>query len=117
MPPAAGLHNEELLLLDPIWQSHFPGESFTPNDGRVGVIAVFKRFFEAEGRELLPRNAATAVVPSHVVVDFEKLCQLAPIGDFQTALHNQPKDVLGCLGIAMALVSGLLCGNLAVWAE
>lgn len=101
--PAIGLQNEELLLLDPIWQSYFPGEAFTPNDGRVGVIAVFRHFFQEAGAELLPRLGA-GVTPSHVAIDFDKLCQLAPIGDFQTALHNQPKDVLGCLGIAIALV-------------
>lgn len=102
--PSAGLLNEELLLLDPVWQDYFPGETFTPNDGRVGVIAVFKHFFEGVGRELLPEKL-TGALPSYIAIDFDRLCELAPIGDFQTALHSQPKDVLGCLGIAMALVS------------
>jgi DNA helicase MCM8 len=95
-----------------IWPRYFPLDKPGPFTGstkdiRVSIIETFYSVFLKDDRIPSPDCDWAHRPDSLVYLDVQELAAAVPIPDFVTALRSKPREIIGCIGIALSLVARL----------
>jgi hypothetical protein len=102
-----------------LWSFFFPksasGNDFDPNDKLLRVVDLFYTFFGSiEGQKLICEDiddqsncssTSTKRRPSEFIrFDIQQIQATISLPDFVSTLRSKPKEVIGCIGIAISII-------------
>ena len=97
------MNQQDKELLSRLWPRYFPKDKFWGDDKRIGAVEMFIAFFQSEsGKELVPANITCDVLS--VEIDIPSMQRALPFSDFVSMLQTRPKEVIGCIGIALSII-------------
>jgi DNA helicase MCM8 len=93
-----------------IWPRYFPLDrpgSFngSTKDVRISIIETFYSVFLKDDRIPSLESDWAQRPESLVYFDVQELASAVPIPDFVTVLRSKPRELIGCIGIALSLVA------------
>ena len=104
------LNEEDKLVLKELCPRYFPQEkrgnlNDSNKDGRIGVVELFMTFFTQKGNPELYLHFDEWNSDGSVPFDVKDLEDAAIFPDFVESLCRQPREVCGCLGLALSLLA------------
>lgn len=84
--------------VQPLWSKFFPKDPFFPDDKRLAAIHFFSNFFLNNADILRRTDDSTSSY-----FNLSELQKRMAFDDFLSTLQSRPKEVIGCIGIALNL--------------
>ena len=101
-------------LVSSLWKNYFPKVEFDEYDKLIDVVKLFYDYFESSNgnKVLLGHNNQTILhlynawntSPIYVTIHIPSVQKSIALPDFKDILLIRPKEVIGCIGIAVSLV-------------
>jgi len=97
-------NSAEYEWIKELWPVFFPKLELHPAEKLLVVINIFYKFFlSKQGRPLISSHGLPQ--KDFVYIDIPTLHQLMALPDFMDMLVSKPKDVIGCISIAVSLIN------------
>lgn len=98
------MSNAEYEWIKELWPIFFPKLEIHPAEKLLVVINLFFKFFlSSQGRPLISCQGLPQ--KDSVYIDIPSLHRLMALPDFMEMLVTKPKDVIGCISIAVSLIN------------
>jgi DNA replicative helicase MCM subunit Mcm2 (Cdc46/Mcm family) len=102
-------------LIHFLWTYFYPHEPFGEQDRRILAIDQLYQYFR-RNPDCFTENVAAKLTPNsniqtrYVSLCTKKMAASGPFEDFMAELRSRPREVLGCVGIALSM-KFLYCGS------
>lgn len=103
------LNPSEISFISCMWPRYFPRDEFSSQDKRVGAVNEFVNFFKASDGQIFLPSYRIGQEQYDVDIDVPCLQARLSIPDFLLTVQTRPKEVFGCMSMALSIVVTAAC--------